>query len=60
MAVPDASIDSLLLNEWHQTTFVDYLRICLRFGGLPGLELVQEHPEVSEVLAYLRKDLFPI
>ncbi len=60
MAVPDASVDGLFLNEWHNTTFVDYLRTCLRFGGLPGLEMVQEHKEVSEALAYLRKDLLPI
>lgn len=60
MAVPDASIDGLFLNEWHNTTFVDYLRTCLHFGGLPGLEMAQEHKEVSEALAYLRKDLLPI
>ncbi len=60
MAVPAASIDGLLLNEWHDTTFVDYLRTCLRFGGLPGLELVQRNEEVVEVLAYLRQDLLPI
>lgn len=35
MAVPDARIDGLLLHEWHNTTFIDYLRSCFRAGGLP-------------------------
>jgi hypothetical protein len=60
MEAPDGRIDGLFLNEWHHTTFVDYLRTCLHFGGLPELELVQEHKEVSEALAYLRQDLLPI
>jgi len=40
MAVPDARIDGLFLNEWHHTTFVDYLRICFLAGGLPIREWV--------------------
>jgi len=40
MAVPDARIDGLFLNEWHDTTFVDYLRSCFLAGGLPLREWV--------------------
>ncbi len=47
--VPDAAADALLRDEWHQTTFVNYLRICLHYGGLPGLQYIS-----------LRKDLLPI
>jgi hypothetical protein len=35
--VPNAAVDGELLGEWHQTTFVNYLRICFRWAGLPGL-----------------------
>jgi hypothetical protein len=30
--------DGLLRYEWHRTTFVNYLRVSLRWAGLPGLE----------------------
>ncbi|HVF85424.1 MAG TPA: hypothetical protein VM821_05550 [Abditibacteriaceae bacterium] len=30
--------DVLLLHEWYETTFVNYLRICLRWGGFPGIK----------------------
>jgi hypothetical protein len=36
MAVPNAAADGALLWERHQTTFVNYLRICFRWGGFPG------------------------
>ena len=36
--VPNDRDDPLLLAEWHETTFVEYLRICCRWGGFPGLE----------------------
>jgi hypothetical protein len=38
IAFPDLAIDAPLLNEWHETTFVNYLRLCFRWGGMPGLE----------------------
>ncbi len=44
MAVPDASIDGLLLHEWHETTFVDYLRICFR---LPWQRSLPQRTEAS-------------
>jgi len=35
--VPCRAFDALLLLEEHQTTFVNYLRVCLQWGGFPGL-----------------------
>ena len=32
------SVDSLLLNEQNNTTFIDYLRICFEHCGFPGIE----------------------
>jgi hypothetical protein len=34
--VPNDGIDGQLLWERHLTTFVNYLRICFRWGGFPG------------------------
>ena len=56
--VPNPSADAMLLNEWHNTTFVNYLRICLQYGGLPGLQYISGF--LSEELSYLRQDLLPI
>jgi len=56
--VPNAGADAPFLGEWHQTTFVNYLRICLHFGGLPGLEGIES--EIAEELAYLRAGLLPV
>jgi Domain of unknown function (DUF6745) len=38
VAVPDLRADGELLNERHRLFFVDYLRLCFRFGGFPGYE----------------------
>ena len=56
--IPDARADALLEGEWHETTFVDYLRICFRWAGLPGLEgaMLPDAPE----LAALTSGLLPI
>lgn len=36
MAVPDGGADGLFRYERHNTTFVNYLRICFHWAGLPG------------------------
>ena len=56
--VPNARADAPLLGEWHQTTFVNYLRICLHYGDLPGLEGIQS--ELMEELEYVRAGLLPV
>ncbi len=43
--VPCAGADAPLLGERHETTFVNYLRISLRWAGFPGWERVSVRPE---------------
>jgi hypothetical protein len=38
IAVPDARADGELRNEAHELFFVEYLRLCFRWGGFPGWE----------------------
>ena len=38
VAIPDLRADGELLNERHNLFFVDYLRLCFRFGGFPGYD----------------------
>ena len=38
MTIPDLRADGELLNERHHLFFVDYLRLCFRFGGFPGYD----------------------
>jgi hypothetical protein len=54
----DAAADSRLHGEPHHTTFVNYLRICFRWGGFPGFERVPNPPLAD--LAYLTAELLPI
>jgi hypothetical protein len=35
-----AAVDSLLFNERHCTSFTNYLRVALRWGGFPGFEYI--------------------
>ncbi len=58
IAVPNPSADARLLTEWHHTTFVNYLRICFRWGGFPGWERVEPRPDSD--LAFLTEGLLPI
>jgi hypothetical protein len=46
LAVPNPGADGLLLWEPHQTTFVNYLRIAFRIGGMPGWQ--REPPLLAE------------
>ncbi len=38
IALPDESEDPILLEEWHETTFLNYLELCVKCAGFPGLE----------------------
>jgi len=58
MKLPDAAADGLFLNERHETTFVEYLRIAFQWGGFPGWERATSRPEKE--LDYLRENLLPI
>jgi hypothetical protein len=41
---PEPSIDSSLLNEEHQTTFIDYLRIVFENGGFGRTDDIESTP----------------
>jgi len=41
--VPNAGVDGIVVWEVHQTTFVNYLRTAMRFGGLAGLSPAERH-----------------
>jgi hypothetical protein len=58
MIVPNTSVDGVLKHEWHETTFVNYLCICFKWGGFPGLA-TKKHPS-RDVLSYLTDSLLPI
>jgi hypothetical protein len=60
IAVPHLAADARLLTEGHRTTFVNYLRICLRWGGFPKLERLATDPNQVSGLATLTRDLLPI
>jgi len=42
------AVDSLLYNERHCTSFTDYIRIALRWGGFPGLEYSPDKEDVTK------------
>jgi hypothetical protein len=56
MALPDPRADGELLNERHNLFFVDYLRLCFKFGGFPGYEGMGTIPAELERLS---ADLIP-
>lgn len=58
IVIPSAAVDAPLLYETHHTTFVSYLRNCLRWGGFPGWEQIPFRPD--EDIAFLTRDLLPI
>lgn len=55
---PNAAIDARLRLEWHRTTFVNYLRICFRWGGFPGFERYSQ-PPLADIVR-LREGLLPL
>ena len=69
LTVPNARIDGVF-EVYEKTTFVEYLRMSLRSGGLLGLEEMEKRgsgmkvapyvEKVEHVLAYLRERLLPI
>lgn len=58
--VPSSAADVPLDREWHKTTFVNYLRICCRWGGFPGLEFHRDKDQLAAgVIHDLTRDLVP-
>jgi hypothetical protein len=60
MQVPNSGIDGLLLGERHSTTFVNYLRICCRWAGLPGLDRLPDASPWASKLSALSRELQPL
>lgn len=58
IALPSPGVDAILLEEGHETTFVEYLRLCFRWGGFPGLE--QARPGHRWPIAELTSGLLEI
>jgi uncharacterized protein DUF6745 len=50
IGVPDPAADARVLNERHDLLFVDYLRLCFRFGGFPGYEGQTDAPSEIDLL----------
>jgi hypothetical protein len=44
IVLPNPAADAPVRDEPHQTTFVNYLRTCFRWGGFPGFEYAEERP----------------
>jgi hypothetical protein len=51
VAMPDLRADGELLNERHHLFFVDYLRLCFKFGGFPGYDAMGTIPAELERLS---------
>jgi hypothetical protein len=60
VAVPNSAADARRLTERHRTTFVDYPRICLRWGGFPNLERLATDPSQASGLTTLTRRFLPI
>jgi hypothetical protein len=43
LSVPAVADDPPLNDEWHQTTFLNYLEIAVKWAGFPGLERYPKH-----------------
>lgn len=60
IALPNPAADARLLTEPHRTTFVNYLRICMRWAGLPKLERASGSEAALPLVSALTCDLLPI
>lgn len=58
--VPNQAIDAPLVGEWHETTFVNYLRACFKWGGFPGFARYPSHLLPQDALTYLTEGLLPL
>ena len=57
ISLPDARAD-FQFDDWHNTTFVNYLRSVFQWGGFPGWERFRNPP--SKEIAALSAGLLPI
>ena len=57
LELPSSAADGVLLNEWHNATFVSYLREAFRWAGVPGWSRA---PHTAARVAAIRRELVPI
>jgi hypothetical protein len=57
--LPFLGADPIFAAEAHEIPFVDYLRLCFRWGGFPRLERHAGRRDVREFLELMTKDLDP-
>jgi hypothetical protein len=57
LELPSSTADGVLLNEWHNATFVAYLREAFRWAGVPGWSRA---PYTAERVDAIRSKLVPI
>ena len=57
--LPNSSIDSLVLEEPHGLYFLPYLRLCMKWGGFPGLAGLANGIPPSH-LSFLTEGLLPL
>jgi hypothetical protein len=55
--LPSAAADFVLLNEWHNATFVSYLRDAFRWAGVPGWSRA---PHTAARVAAISRELVPL
>lgn len=58
--VPNPAADAPLENEWHETTFVNYLRACFKWGGFPGFSRYSPALLPQDAVAYLTEGLLAL
>jgi hypothetical protein len=59
IALPFLGADPKLANESHGLPFVDYLRLCFRWAGFPGLEGHARRDDVRNFIAEFTAGLAP-
>ncbi len=57
LTLPDTRAD-FVFDDWHHTTFVNYLRLTFQWGGFPGWQRSQQPPRKE--LAELSEGLLPL
>ena len=57
--LPFHGVDPIFANEAHKLPFVDYLRLCFRWAGFPGLAEYAGRPDVMRFVETMRKDIEP-
>ena len=59
LTLPSEKADPIFENEEHNLPFVDYLRLCFRWGGFPKLEDKADGTKVQEFVASISRGFEP-